>query len=142
MASTVLDPRSYVARTAETSVDIQAFSARPPKTRAISTAVTALVILGGGAYLGYLSQQVKDDVNADIKAGKPIDNGDPRFLRGKLESIGADVLFGFGAIVAISSLVTVLSHGPDTPGTVDSKSLGFAPTLGPAAGGLSAWGRF
>jgi hypothetical protein len=132
-----------VARTTETTIDIQAFSARPPKTRAISTGVTALVLLGGGAYLGYLSAQTKDGLDADIKAGKSIDNGDGRFLKGKLEAIGADVLLGFGAIVAVSSVVTLLSHGPETPGAVDSKSLGFAPTLGPdGSGGVSAWGRF
>jgi hypothetical protein len=132
-----------VVRTTETTVDIQVFSARPPKTRAISTAVTALVILGGGAYLGYLSDKTKDSLDADIKAGKPIDNGDGRFLRGKLEAIGADVLFGFGAIVTISAVVTLLSHGPETTGAVDSKSLSFAPTLGPdGSGGVSAWGRF
>jgi hypothetical protein len=101
------------------------------------------VILGGGAYLGHLSQQAKDGLNADIKAGKSIDSGDPRFLRGKLEAIGADVLFGFGAIVAISAITTLFAHGPETPGAVDSKALGFAPTLGPdGGGGLSAWGRF
>jgi hypothetical protein len=132
-----------IARTMETTVDIQVFSERPPKTRAISTGVTALVILGGGVYLGYLSQQAKDGLNADIKAGKAIDNGDSRFLRGKLEAIGADVLFGFSAIVAVSAITTLLAHGPETPGAVDSKSLGFAPTLGPdGVGGVSAWGRF
>jgi hypothetical protein len=134
-----------VARTAETTVDIQQFSPRPPKTRAISTAVTALVILGGGFYLGHLATQTKDGIAADIAAGKPIDNGDPRFLRGKLEAIGADVLYGFGAIVAISAVTTLLSHGPETTGAVDSKSLGFAPTLtgGPDGGaGVAAWGRF
>ncbi|MDB4982249.1 MAG: TonB-dependent receptor, partial [Myxococcales bacterium] len=132
-----------VARTTESTIDIQAFSPRPPKTRAISTGVTALVILGGGAYLGYLSGQNKDSLDADIKAGKPIDNGDGRFQRGKLEAIGADVLFGFGAIVTISAVVTLLSHGAETTGAVDAKSLGFAPMLGPdGSGGVSAWGRF
>ncbi|HSZ80966.1 MAG TPA: PEGA domain-containing protein [Polyangia bacterium] len=130
-----------VARTMETTIDVQ-FSPRPPRTRAISTAVTALVIVGAGAYVGHLSSQTKDGLDADIKAGRPVDNTDPRFLRGKLEAIGADVLFGFGALIAISAVATFLSHGPDSTGAVDQKSLGLAPTVGPDGGGLAAWGRF
>jgi PEGA domain-containing protein len=130
-----------VARTMETTIDVQ-FSPRPPRTRAISTAVTALVIVGAGAYVGHLATQTKDGLNSDIKAGLPIDNTDPRFLRGKLEAIGADVLFGFGALIAISAVATFLSHGPDSTGAVDQKSLGLAPTVGPDGGGLAAWGRF
>jgi PEGA domain len=130
-----------VARTTETTIDIQ-FSARPPKTRAISTAVAAAVILGGGFYVGHLSSQNKDAVSADIKAGQHIDNNDPRILHGKLEAIGADVLFGLGALVAISAIFGILEHGPDSTGVVDQKSLGLAPTLGPGGSGMAAFGRF
>ena len=130
-----------VGRTTETTLDIQ-FSARPPRTRAISTAVTALVIIGAGAYVGHLSTQNKDGLNADIKAGVAVDNDDPRFLHGKLEAIGADVLYGFGALIAISAVATFFSHGPDSTGVVDQKTLGFAPTLDGDGGGLAAWGRF
>jgi PEGA domain len=131
-----------VAATTETTIEVQFWDPRPAKTRAISGAITALVILGGGAYVGYLSKKTKDALNADIMAGKPIDNDDPRFLRGKLEAIGADVLFGLGAIVAISSLTSLFSHNPDSTGAVDTKSLGFGPTLERGGGGLAAWGRF
>jgi hypothetical protein len=130
-----------IARTMETTIDVQ-FSPRPPKTRAISTTIAALVILGSGAYVGHLSDQTKDDLQADIKAGKNVDNNDSRFLRGKLEAIGADVLFGFGALVALSAVWGLLSHGPDSAGVTDQKSLGFAPTMGPDGGGLAAFGRF
>jgi hypothetical protein len=130
-----------VAQTSETTVDIQ-FSPRPPKTRAISTAITAALILGGGFYVGHLAQKNQDSINADIQAGMHIDSSDPRFLRGKIEAIGADVLFGFGAIVGISAIVSFLSHGPESTGAVDQKSLGFAPTANPSGGGVSAFGRF
>jgi hypothetical protein len=130
-----------VARTTETTLDIQ-FSPRPPKTRAISSAVTALVILGGGFYVGHLAQENRDHINADIKAGLPIDNTDPRFLHGKLEAIGADVLYAIGALVALSAIGSLLSHGPDSTGVVDHKSLGLAPTLGNDGGGVAAFGRF
>ena len=130
-----------VGRTMEATLDLQ-FSPRPPKTRAISTGITALVVLGAGAYVGSLSSHNKDGLNADIKAGMHVDNTDPRFLRGKLEAIGADVLYGFGALIAISFVATLLAHGPDSTGVVDNKSLGLAPTLGGDGGGLAAFGRF
>ena len=40
-----------------------------------------------------------------------VDNNDPRFLRGKIEAIGADVLYGVGAIVAITAVFGFFSHG-------------------------------
>jgi hypothetical protein len=130
-----------VGRTTETTIDLQ-FSPRPPKTRAISTGVAALVVIGAGAFVGNLSKNNEASIKADIKAGAPIDNTDSRFLKGKLEAIGADVLYGFGALIAISFVATLLAHGPDSTGAVETKSLSLAPTVGPDAGGLAAFGRF
>ena len=92
-----------IARGIETTIEVQ-MSPRPPRTRAISTAVVAAVLIGGGAYVGHLSQQNKDAINSDITAGVLVDNNDPRFLRGKIEAIGADVLYGLGAIVAVTAV--------------------------------------
>jgi len=132
-----------VGRTTETTIDVQ-FSPRPPKTRAISTGVSAAVILGAGAYVAHLSSANKDGINADIKAGQHVDSTDPRFFRGKIEAIGADVLFAFGALIAISCVTTLLAHGPDSTGAIDHKSLGLAPTVdaGENGGGLALFGRF
>ena len=130
-----------IGRTTETTLDIQ-WSPRPPKTRAISTGVTALVIIGAGVYVGTLSKDNKDGLQADIKAGKHVDNTDPRFLKGKLEAIGADVLYGIGALFGISFVATLLSHGPDSTGVLGQKSLSLAPTLNDGGGGLAAFGRF
>jgi hypothetical protein len=130
-----------VARTSETTIDIQ-FSDRPPRTRAVTSAVIAAVMLAGGFYVGHLSQQNEDGLNADIKAGRHVDNDDPRFFRGKVEAIGADVLFGLGAIVGITAIAGFFAHGPDSQGAVDQKSIGLAPSVGPGSGGVSAFGRF
>src|SRR5262249_50443146 len=54
------------AHTPERPLDTQS-RARPPLTRAISTAVTAAVILAGGVYVGHLAQQNEDAIRADIK---------------------------------------------------------------------------
>ena len=130
-----------VPRGVETTIEVQ-MSTRPPRTRAISTAIVAAVILGGGAYVGYLSQQNRDGINADIAAGKLVDNSDPRFLRGKIEAIGADVLYGLGAIVAVTAVFGFFAHGPDSTAVMDSKKISLTPTLDRDGGGLSLWGRF
>jgi hypothetical protein len=130
-----------VGRTTETTIDIQ-FSDKPPITRAVTSAVIAAAILAGGFYVGGLAKANKDGLNADIAAGLHVDNDDPRFLRGKLEAIGADVLFGLGAIVGITAIAGFFAHGPDSTGAVDQKSLGFTPTVGAGGGGVSAFGRF
>jgi hypothetical protein len=130
-----------IGRTTETTVEIQ-WSPRPPKTRAISTGVTALVVLAAGAYVGTLSKNNKDGLQSDINHGVHVDNTDPRFLHGKIEAIGADVLYGLGAIFGISFVATLLSHGPDSTGVLGQKSLSLAPTLNDGGGGLAAFGRF
>ncbi len=130
-----------VPRGIETTVEVQ-MSPRPPRTRAITTAVVAAILIGGGAYVGHLSQANRDAINADINNGVLIDNDDPRFLRGKVEAIGADVLYGVGAIVAVTAVFGLFSHGPDSTGVADSKKVSLTPTMGRDGGGLSLWGTF
>jgi hypothetical protein len=130
-----------VPRGVETTIEVQ-MSPRPPRTRAISTAVVAALLLGGGAYVGHLSDQNHDSINADINNGILVDSNDPRFLRGKIEAIGADVLFGVGAIVAITAVFGFFSHGEESKGVADHKKVSLTPTMGPGGGGLGLWGSF
>ena len=71
-----------------------------------------------------------------------VDNDDPRFLRGKIEAIGANVLYGVGAIVAVTAVFGFFSHGPDSTGVADSKKSASRPRWAPGGGGLSLWGQF
>jgi hypothetical protein len=130
-----------VPRGVDTTIEVQ-MSARPPRTRAITTAVVAALLIGGGAYVGHLSQQNKDAIQSDINNGVLVDNDDPRFLRGKIEAIGANVLYGVGAIVAVTAVFGVFAHGPDSTGVADSKKISFSPTMAPGGGGFSLWGQF
>ncbi len=130
-----------VPRGVETTIEVQ-MSPRPPRTRAISTAVVAALLIGGGAYVGHLSEQNYNSINADISNGILIDSNDPRFLRGKIEAIGADVLFGVGAIVAITAVFGFFSHGEESKGVADHKKVSLTPTMGPGGGGLGLWGSF
>jgi hypothetical protein len=130
-----------VDRSAETVVEV-AWSPRPSKRAAWTTAALAAAFVGGGIYVGLLSNKNHDNVDSDIKANAGVDSNDPRFSRGKWEAIGADVLFGLGALLAISSTVSFLSHGPDSVGAVDQRVIGFGPGVSTDGAGMSAWGRF
>jgi tetratricopeptide (TPR) repeat protein len=125
----------------ETSIEVQ-MSARPSRGHAISSSVVALVIIGAGAYVGYLSNQNKNSLKSDISSGQLIDNSDSRFSNGKYEAIGADVLYGVGAIVAATAIYGFFEHGPDSTGVAEHRSVTLAPLFGPEGTGLALGGRF
>jgi tetratricopeptide (TPR) repeat protein len=125
----------------ETSLEVQ-MSARPSRTGAISTGIVAAVLLGAGAYVGYLSNQNKNGLQNDINNKLLVDNTDSRFLAGKLEAVGAVVLYGVGAIVAAAAIYDLFKHGPDSTGVAQQKSITLAPLFGPEGTGLALGGRF
>jgi len=131
---------------AETAIEVQ-WSARPSKRTAYTTAAIAAAFLGGGLYVGYLSNKNHDGVQNDIKASPAgpvtmIDSNDPRLSRGKWEAVGADIAFGVAALLAISATVSFFSHGPDSVAAVDQRVIGFGPGLSSDGAGVAAWGRF
>ncbi|HTB61789.1 MAG TPA: PEGA domain-containing protein [Polyangia bacterium] len=125
----------------ETTIEVQ-MSPRPSRAHAVSTSIVALVIIGAGAYVGYLSDQNKNSLKSDISSGQLIDNGDSRFSYGKVEAIGADVLYGIGAIVAATAIYGFFEHGPDSTGVMEHRSITLAPLFGPEGTGLALGGRF
>jgi len=130
-----------VDKGAETSLEVQ-WSPRPSRKGAWTTAALAAAFVGGGFYLGHLSNQNRDGVRSDIDGGGLIDSNDPRYTRGKWQAIGADVAFGIGALLAISATISFLSHGPESTAGVDQRLIGFGPELTAGGGGVAAWGRF
>jgi len=125
----------------ETSIEVQ-LSARPSRGHAVTTGVVALVIIGAGAYVGHLSNQNKNSLQSDINSGQLIDNSDSRFAYGKYEAIGADVLYGIGALVAATAIYGLLEHGPDSTGVAEHRSITLAPLFGPEGTGLALGGHF
>lgn len=130
-----------VDRGAETVVEV-GWSPKPSKRAAWTTAALAAAFLGGGLYVGSLSNKNHDGLNGDINMGLGVDSNDPRFARGKWEAVGADVLYGIAALLAISSAVSFFSHGPDSVGAIDQRQIGFAPGVTADGAGLAAWGHF
>lgn len=130
-----------VERTAEMIVDVQ-WSPRPPRRAAWTTAILSAAFFGGGIYVGRLSDKNADAYQADIAAGMPVDSNDPRLSRGFWQALGANVLYGIGAILAISSTISFLSHGPESTAVLDQRAIGLAPSVSGDGAGLAAWGRF
>ncbi|HEY6475345.1 MAG TPA: PEGA domain-containing protein, partial [Polyangia bacterium] len=125
----------------ESQVEVQ-MSPTPPRAHAITTGIVALVIIGAGAYVGYLSDQNKSGLQNDINGGQLVDNKDSRFQNGKIEAIGADVLYGLGAIVAATAIYGLFEHGPDSTGVAEHHQISLAPLIGPEGTGLAFSGRF
>ncbi|HVZ87968.1 MAG TPA: PEGA domain-containing protein [Polyangia bacterium] len=131
-----------VGRGVDTSIDVQ-MSPRPSRTHAITSGVVALVLVGAGAYVGHLSEQAHDSLANDIHNHALIDNTDSRFQHGQIEAIGADVLYGVGAIVGLVAIYDLLfEHGADSTGAVDHKTISVAPLFSPQGTGLAFTGRF
>ena len=130
-----------VGRGIETTIDVT-MSPRPSRMPALSSGIVALVFIGAGAYVGHLSEQTKTDIQNDISNHQLIDNHDSRFQRGQIEAIGADVLYGVGAVIGLVAVYDLLVHGPDSTGTVDHKTISWAPMFGPQGTGFAFSGRF
>lgn len=71
----------------------------PPRGAAYTQAILAGVLLGGGIYLGLESNRLYDEMKRDRRDGS-LASDDPRDLRGKIYSIGADVGFLGAAILS------------------------------------------
>jgi hypothetical protein len=130
-----------VDKAAETTLEMQ-WSPRPSRRGAWVSTGLAAAFVGGGLYLGHLSNANRDAVRSDVAAGMLIDSSDPRYSRGKWQAIGADVAYGIGLLLAISATVSFLSHGPDSVAGIDQKAIGLAPAVSSDTAGMTAWGRF
>jgi PEGA domain len=135
------DTELRIDKGAETILEIQ-WSPRPSRRTAWTTTGLAAAFVGSGLYVGHLSNRNRDSARSDVAAGLLIDSNDPRYQTGKWQAIGANVLYGVGALLAISATISFLSHGPDTVAGVEQKLIGFGPGVSPDGAGLAAWGRF
>ena len=117
---------------------------KPGRGDAIAGYVVAGLFGGGGIYLGKQSQQLRDDLKADIAAGMPpVDNNDPRFLKGKIYAIAADGCFAIGGIALLTAVYyTFRDKGAPTRGGIEVRTLALQPQLGPTYAGMGMEASF
>lgn len=131
-----------VTRSSETLVDVR-FSPKPSRGRAWTLAVMTAVFVGAGAYVGTEADKRESELRKESARTEALLNtGDPRVTRGKYYAIGANVLFGLGALTGLMSAWNFLISGPDSTAELDERRIGWAPVLVPRGGGLAATGTF
>ena len=113
-------------------------SKNPGRGDAVWAYVFAAAFTGGGVFAGLQANSIHDDLQADIDAGMPPpDADDPRFLRGKIFAIGANVGYALGGISLLTAIYyTFRDKGAPSTGSLDLKAVALQPQLGPGYAGL------
>jgi len=145
------DGKLAVNRADTTFMDLN-YSPKPSRVKAWTEAVFSAALFGGGIFLGVKGNQVKDDINKDIKdTTKLINTSDTRKNNGKYYYIGADVCLGLGLVTAALATWNFLESGPPSTATFkttnttanpNSGKFSFAPMGVPSGAGLAATGSF
>jgi hypothetical protein len=107
------------------------------KDAIVAYALTA-AFAGVGIWAGLQASGLHDDLRKEIDAGMPPpDSNDPRFLRGKIYSIGADAAFALAGVSAITAIYyTFREKGPPTRAQIDARALALQPEVGAHYAGL------
>ncbi len=131
--------------TAKTETTIRVTQAKSASRKdAYVTGFLTLAFAGGGIYLGTQAKNLKSDLEKEIDAGMPpVDNNDPRFLRGKIYSIAADGCFAIAGVTLLTTVYYALrDKGPPSRGTIDVHAIALQPQLGPTYAGIGLGGSF
>jgi hypothetical protein len=133
-----------------TTMDLS-YSPKPGRGKAWTEAIFSAAFFAGGIVLGIKGNQIKDQINNDIKdTSKLLNTSDSRKSTGKLYYIGADVCFGLGLVTAALATWGFLESGPPSTATFKTTNiagpapvkLGLAPMDVPSGAGVAATGRF
>ncbi|HEY5926118.1 MAG TPA: PEGA domain-containing protein [Kofleriaceae bacterium] len=127
----------------ETTIRVQA-APKPGRTDAVVAYVLTAAFAGGGIYLGTQAKGLKTDLQSEIDAGSPpVDNNDPRFLRGKIYAIAADGCFAIAGVTLLTALYyTFRDKGPASRASIDVHAIAVQPQIGPTYAGLGMEARF
>ncbi|HUH01542.1 MAG TPA: PEGA domain-containing protein [Kofleriaceae bacterium] len=125
---------------AKTEITLRADLAKNPgRGDAIWAYVFTGAFLGGGIYLGLQASNIESELEGEISmnAGQvPPDSEDPRFMRGKLFSIGADAAFALAGITAITAVYyTFRDKGRPSTGALDVRAVALEPRFSPTFAG-------
>jgi tetratricopeptide (TPR) repeat protein len=111
---------------------------KPGRGDAVWAYIFSAVFIGGGVYAGLQANSIHDELNEEIAAGNPPpDSNDPRYFRGKLFAIGADVGYALGGIALLTAVYyTVRDKGPPSTASSDVRAVALEPQLGPGYAGI------
>jgi hypothetical protein len=111
---------------------------KPSRTDAIVAYVLAGGFTVGGILLGQQATSLRDDLKSEIANGNPPpDNNDPRYTRGKIFAIAADVTFAIAGITALTAVYyTFRDKGQPSTGLIDVRAMALTPHVGPGYAGL------
>ncbi|GAC1365790.1 MAG: hypothetical protein NVSMB47_17120 [Polyangiales bacterium] len=125
-----------------------------PRGAAWTTAIAATVFIGGGIYLGVVSNGLKTDLESAQKSGR-LDQEDSRIKKGQYYAIGADVCLGLGTLFAVIATYNFIRDPlPDSIGHNEKArdldalppaprpSARLVPYGGPNAAGFALMGEF
>lgn len=129
--------RITIQQKQETSVKMFQAPEAGHKDAIVAYALTA-AFAGVGIWAGMQATSLHDDLKKQIDLGMPPpDSNDPRFLRGKIYSIGADAAFALAGISAITAIYyTLREKGPPTRAQIDARALALQPEVGVHYAGL------
>jgi len=121
----------------ETSIKV-GFARKPSRTDAVVAYALTGIFLGGGIYAGLTARNLRDDLDKELAAGNPpVDDDDPRFLKGKIYAITADGLFGLSVITGLTAVYyTFREKGPPSTAIIDVNAMSVKPQIGPTYAGL------
>jgi len=135
--------RIVITPKTETTIKVQQ-APKPGRGDAVVAYVLTAAFGGGGIYLGTQAKNLKADLQNEINAGNPpVDNNDPRFLRGKIYAISADGCFAIAGITFLTAVYyTFRDKGPPTRAQIDVHAFALQPQIGPTYAGLGMEARF
>ena len=111
---------------------------RPSRTDAVVMYVLAGGFTAGGIFLGLKANSYRDDLRKEIDAGMPPpDTNDPRYTKGKIFAIAADVTFAVAGITALTAIYyTFRDKGAPSTGLIDVRAMALTPHIGRDYAGL------
>lgn len=114
-----------------------------PRGGAWTTAVLAAMMLGGGTTLAVMSGHRYDSLH-NLSVDGRLASDDRRLFKGKMITIGADVGFGLGGLLALVSIYYFVRDPlPPSEGTVlKPRDWSVTPAVGPTAAGAQLEVRF
>ncbi len=133
----------------KTEVTVRAkLAPKPSRTDAYVSFFFAAAFAGGGYYLGGKSQDIEDELAADIAAGNPPpDSNDPRLgwglKSGKTYATAANVSYALGgASFVLATYYLFRDKGKPSTGSSDIRAISFEPQVSPNYSGVGIAGSF